>query len=182
MESVSIRGVTNSTRVKVDTLSESLRMIDVFHSEVHEGKGFGISHFFSAVADKTTAQMLVRAHGVTPHIEISVGAGGDAYVLFMQGLTASGAGTTKSAPVNRNRTSSNTSGVSVFHTPVVTTYSGTTLISNYIPGGARNSAGGGSMGERNEWVLKNGTTYVIAVRNIAGSTKNIAIQTSWYEL
>lgn len=166
----------------VDEIVNALQTIDVFHYEIHEGNAYSLSQFFVALANSATATMMVSTiGGCHPHFELGVISEGNAYVLLQASPTIKHSGTTMT-PVNRDRTSSNASKL-VGHYSVsgVTSYAGTTLWKGIIPGGVKNTAVGGTSTQRQEWILNSGTTYIIAVRNIAGSAKNVSVDANWYE-
>lgn len=175
----------NTKNVSVDATINALNVIDDFHHEIHEGEVFDFSHFFPAVADGATVAVAFRAHsGVTPHIRSNISVGADSVYKFFETAAGalSGSGTTDT-PVARNRTNIKESSVSGFVTPTVTTYSGTTLLTEFIPGGTGPFSGGGTGGEAvNEWCIASGTTYIVAIRNISGGASDINIRAQWYEV
>ena len=183
MLSVSIRDKEKSKRVGVDELTGGLYNIDIMHEHIHKGKAFNFSHFFPDVSNGATVACIFRAHsGVTPHFRGDISVGGDCHFLFMEDVTLSYSGTT-GTPVNRNRHSSKESKVSGFVlSSGVTSYSGTTLLNEFIPGGTKGFAAGGAGGEVDEWCMDpSGSTYIIAIRNMGGASKNIGIKALWYE-
>lgn len=169
---VKIINADNTKIVGINPLTSSLKIMQTIDDESHLGNGYTFSHFFPKLADQATAAISIRNHSATTLCLIfNVAAGGDAVTLVQASPTLSASGTCV-VPINRNRICGLTSGVSVYVSPTVTSYSGVTLSSLYV---------GGIREEKYEWILNSGVTYVFAIRNTGGAARNVGIQLSWYE-
>jgi len=175
MLSVSIRGVTNQTRVRVDTEEEALRVIQSLDSNINDGTIYDSSHHFPGVAKGTTAGMAFRGSGVTSHVLFFINSNATQAAFALHENTAlTGAGTTKVVN-NRNRGGvSILTGVSVFHTPVVSSYSGVTLLEGVV--------NGASMTQPYSWVFPGGVTYTLSVRNRKGAAQDFSLRLMWHEV
>lgn len=160
-------------------VENSLSTIGHFEGEIHEGNAFMAAYFAESVADDATIVFaMTTAATQLVHIVVNAESGGDASVMITEGPTIGG-GTTIT-PVDLNRTTSNTSSLSIVHTPT-TNSGGTELITEFVAGGQKNFATGGSGGDRSEIIFKVNTAYTITLKNLAGSAKTLAMIIEWYE-
>ena len=171
-----------STFVSVDD-HKALVVIDYTHHEIHEGEYFSAFARFSGVADAGTRGILVRVPAQTStqvHATFTASTEGDADAALYEAVTMTSAGT---VCTNRNhyRDSTGTSGVIVTHTPGVTIGTAQLLANPVIPGGSKNSATGGSMTTRDEWILGSGKNYLLQLRNDSGGAADMSCSISWYE-
>ena len=163
-----------------DPYSGCLGSIDSAHLRVHKGQAYTASYYDAALADTTSISILFTTDSTTyPHIITSVSSSGNASVLFYEGATTSNDGTAV-VTINRNRNSSNVNGLTVTHTPTVTT-NGTLIYEDYIPAGEKSKATGGSDGWGDELVLKPSTKYLLVLTNDSGASAIVSVSAGWYE-
>jgi len=173
MQSVSIRGVTESTRVNVDSIDGALRTIDVLQSKVNQGIIYDASYLFGSIANSASAVMLVRGHTVSPYMIFRISSDvSNCYLTINERVSITGSGTTLT-PINRHRGGvSPATGVSIFEQPTIASYSGVTLLATQFNKTYR---------EDDRWVLRGGTTYAIAARNISGRVQKMSMRLIWLE-
>ncbi|RKY06848.1 MAG: hypothetical protein DRP56_06705 [Planctomycetota bacterium] len=174
---------TNPGQIQVieptDDITGAVKMIDIVHSEIHEGEYFTVAFADESVADDGFIRLRFTT-GATkyPHFSFVATMGGDARAKLIENVTISAGGTTVTA-INNKRTSSETAEVVVRHTA---TYTGGTIIDDFIiPGGTNNRAAGGKTREVEEWLLKQSTEYILEIRNISGVTNPGCLIAGWYE-
>lgn len=170
----------DSRKVEVDDF-EGLIGIDLPHHEIHEGNYFSATSVAAtAIADNAKISFYISVPSdKKAHAVFIAACGGDALFFLLSGCTVSAKGTTVSS-YNWNRSSSRTSGVSVWNTPTVG-LSGTTFFQTYLPGGAKASAVGGSINGRQEIILAPSTKYLMMLQNKAGGAKMASLGLDWYE-
>jgi hypothetical protein len=185
--------------LRPDSVTGMLPGIDYAHHKIHEGCSFSVSHY-EADFDKvdiigvlfTTPNTLNRIH-MFPIIY----AGAASLFEICEGPTVDAGNypTVFSTPINRDRNSSNTSGVlSVRATPVVNrvslkrpidvspvTVDGTIIHAEVI--GSSKQGGGSGGRDNNEYILKRNTTYYFRLSGTAGGADNSvgSIILSWYK-
>jgi len=161
----------------IDASTESLQVIDYAHHEIHSGSHFYIKNYM----DLTNAQVFDFL-AVTPdtlkwaHMLVEFNFEAEAHIQVYEGTTTSNDGTTVT-PVNRNRNSSTTPTVSIYHTPTVTDVG--TLIAGYKTGSG-NKVGGEIRGS-NELILKQNTKYLIRLTNDTALNNWVDYLADWYE-
>lgn len=82
---------------------------------------------------------------------------------------------------NHHRGSTETSGIIVTHTPGVTIGAAEILAYTIITGGSKNSATGGTLQQRDEWILASGKNYLLVLTNASGGAADLSCSVSWYE-
>jgi hypothetical protein len=166
----------------LDSLSEAPVFIDLVHHEIHEGNTFQAWAYTGTVASSGSLDLVISTTGTAKgvHLTYEVSAGGDADVLFYEGIT--GTFVTAATVVNMNRISVNTSPVVCFVYPTVTV-TGLLLNTSLLPGGTgSDTSAGGSARFGSEWILKTNTRYLIRSRNISASNQPMSIVAQWYQL
>ncbi len=182
------KSVTDRTKVKEILVDESgdIVIITHEHSKVHQGKLFGVGYLNQSVADNGDIELLI----LTPpndelHTYLKLVVGGDAIFTAFEDPTVSAAGTSISS-INHNRSSSNTCGCTITHTPTLTD-DGTPLWEEFVAGGS----GSGGQGSRStpgavqgvateQVVMKANSYYLFRLQNIAGLTEPLQIMLSYY--
>ena len=161
-----------------DKVSYALTMIDVSHHEIHSGDHFYMDGYTSLDIDG-----VLRVGLVTPnttkwvHLTWTIYSNGVLTAEFFEGASLSGG--TPMTPLNNNRNSSNTSGITL--TSGVTSSADGTLISKSKWGGTGfKSVSGGSGSRSDELILKQNTTYL---RKFTSHTDSniIGFKAMWYE-
>ena len=173
-------GKRDGSQVLVD-YSEPLPVVDINHYRLHEGRAF-IAYYLqngiAPLADDASINIAIAANaGYAPHLTIGAFCGGDSTLFVYESATASGG--TGFTPIQRNRTSTTASNVAMTINPTVTN-TGTEIYEEFLPGGTKKKAGGGS-GESLEFVIKPLTNYLIRLTNISGSAQTAEIVLEWYE-
>lgn len=165
----------------VEQYSGAWRTIETEHAKIHDGGGFHFSHIFASVANSAYAEMfLANPAGNFPHLRhfnatIDQGAG---TVHVYEGATASSPGTPNGIS-NLNRNSANTPSLVITLAPTITVQG--TIIDTRMITGVKKEGGSGDEGYPHEWILKQGTNYVIRVTNNSGATSDINLTGFFYE-
>jgi hypothetical protein len=159
----------------------SMPVLDIAHQRLHEGRAFIAFKFYSSadtLANNTTASIAIAcAQGCEMHMLVQAECGGAAEFYWYEGSTVSSG--TAFTPINRKRSSTNTSDAAVLINPTIGN-AGTLLLARSIPGGAGVFAGGGS-DYAFEYVLKDLTTYLFQLKNTSGSARAAHLLLEWYE-
>ena len=164
----------------VDRVSKNLVFIDIIHHHIHDGDMFQADRLEEGVANDGTVEMLIKVPaGGVAHASFTAQAGGDARLQLFEGPTITADGTPVT-PVNRNRTSTKVSAVSVFHTPT-TSAAGTPLPDKLIAGGSGGNSAGGQTEPFAEWNLKADEDYLFRITNISGVAQNIGLEVDFYD-
>lgn len=163
----------------MDDVGPSATFIAPMHHEIREGDAFTAAYFAEGVADDANICFaLTTAATKQVHIVVSSTSGGDASLTITENPSIGGGSVV--TPVDFNRTTANTSGITLVHTPTTNT-GGTILISEFVGGGEKNFSSGGSGGGRTEFVLKASTSYTFLLKNLAGAAKPLGMMMEWYE-
>lgn len=159
----------------VSTESEHSRYIfDGFtYTSYYEETSLGVGADLDILLVTPSAPQFTHLQGV----EITVDAGPDTMLIY-EDTTVSANGTSLAAN-NRNRNSTRTAGLQVFHTPTVTGV-GTEISSHRILG-ITNKSAVTHIGDVDEWVLKPDTNYLIRFSNGSGAQEDVEIHLSWHE-
>jgi hypothetical protein len=159
----------------------SMPVLDIAHQRLHEGRAFIAFKFYSSadtLGNGNTASIAIAcAQGCEMHMLVQAECGGSAEFYWYEGSTVSSG--TAFTPINRKRSSTNTSDAAVLINPTVSN-AGTLLLARSIPGGAGVFAGGGS-DYAFEYVLKDLTTYLFQLKNTSGSARAAHLLLEWYE-
>lgn len=161
--------------------SSPLVGIDVNHQRLHEGRAY-IAYYVqnsgTLLANGASIDFVFAAGpGVTPHMTLGAFCGGDSELFLYEAPTTTGGDAF--TPVNRNRTSANTSNVAMVTNPTVNTV-GTELLKEFMPGGTKKRASGGG-GNSLEYYLAPLTNYLVRLTNLSGSGQIAEIILEWYE-
>lgn len=174
-------GITDgTTSVTIDPYAAAVPVIDVAHNQTHLGNMYTAGYRWTAQADNATLYMSIAVpSGYVAHFIYEVVATGKAYIDLYEGATVSGG--TSITPANKNRMSANTSHVTIKHD--VTVSDAGTLIpqDGLIGGGDKHTAIGGGAGLDAEFILKQNTTYLIAIQNKGGAAQDLAAVVLFYE-
>lgn len=185
---VQIFGKINDTndqdrQLRADSSTESLQVIDYPHHEIHSGNSYFLT-YGATVGDGANLEIRIGTPNTTKwaHMELNVEATGQTDIDLYEDTTV-----THSSDViltkNRNRNSSNTSGLTICHTP---TGSGDgTILAMEIFGldtgtGATRRLSGGEAGGRAELILKQNSAYLLRVTSATAGNRVMVIL-SWYE-
>ena len=165
-----------------DDVTNQLMTIDYVHHESHAGSAYFA--VYSALANDTD---LIEVRIQTPdtrkwaHMVIVIDVALAGTAQLWRGTTKTHVGGNAMALMNRNHNSSNTSGLTVCHTPGGSESAGSAL-TRYI--GAASTSGrsdvGGTAGSRGEFILAQNTAYLIRITSRADSNA-LTIVLDWYE-
>ena len=170
--------------LRMDDNTKALTTIDHAHHEVHEGSHFTFSAF-STIGDADTMMYLIVTPNTTKwaHMIVDVtGALDTKTELFETCTHVAGA---FQSDYNNDRNSSDTSMVNIRAvTQDGVTADGTKIFGSHFGidagVGAGRVTGGGSDRSEAEWILKQNTSYLVAV--ISATAANIvSLKLSWYE-
>ena len=171
---------TNRTPAVVDDKLGYIVTLNALHNQIHNGNMYDADLADLALANNGVLEFIIQTGaGDLVHMQFRGSGGGDVNLQLYEGTTFSAAGTAVT-PVNRNRASSNTSVVTVTHTPTLSA-DGTKLADDLVPGGTGGNATGGSADIFGEWILQASTVYMLRAINISGSTKPVFIGLDWIE-
>jgi len=151
------------------------------HAFIHRGIVFDLSDKIE-LAGNETLYITGMPNGKIVHFHkefYSVSQGG-IEVRLLENVTATSG--TAVTGLNRNRVSTNTSsfvikkGATVTDTGLPLRLIGFPASSNPTTRSVQSAA------ETEEWILKNGTTYAIEIKNLSADAKTVYADFSWYEL
>lgn len=195
------KGYTGATyqSPRIDPASFSLESIDIAHSHIHSGESY-VAHHYEADFDKADEIGILfttpnTAKWIHAFPLVYCGAAALFQICEAPVLDAGEYPTTFFTPINRNRNSSNTSGVlSVRAASVVNRVSlkvvadaspvtgDGTVIHSEVMGSGKQGGGSGSRDD-SEYILKQNTTYYFRLKGMTGGADNsvASMQVTWYE-
>lgn len=172
----------NAQTLLTDSRTDALATVNTVHYKVHDGVTYQVSYKSpegADIADNGNVTLLIRAGAMELDLTFSVAAGGDCEIEFRESPTVTANGTALT-PRNMNRAYSDSPTASAFQGP---TYTGGTLLANYLnPGGTKNQSVGGTARNNTEWVLAANTSYIIRGINRSGGAVPLSIVLQWYEV
>jgi len=169
--------------IRLDKTTRALSTIDYAHHEAHEGDGYFA--IYSAVKNDTaTIEVYVLTPNTTKwaHMLIAVECSLAGTAQLWEGTTKTYVSGNQIVPFDRNRNSAKTSGLTICHTPDGSE-TGTASMTQYVgatASGGRVAVGGATGSEREEFILKQNTAYLIRGTSRADGNA-ISIALSWYE-
>ena len=168
-----------------DRFVHARTVVDHEHRMIHDGFAFHITHRVASLANGAALEGLISVPADSfPHLTgmlFTFGAG-DVDIETFEGTTTSADGTAVTT-FNRNRNSSITPAISVFHTPTITA-DGTQIHDRLVPptgNGVGNREGVVSPNLGEEWILKPSTKYLVRVTNNSGGAIKLTMEMLWYE-
>lgn len=176
-------GLTDKNQyARIDLTTGAMETIDYPHHEIHGG-----SHYFavySGLADNTDSiEVRVQTPDTTKwaHMVINIDCALAATAQLWKPTTKTDVVGNRLTPLNRNFNSSNTSGLTICHTPGGS-QAGTANLIEYI--GAATSGGradtGGDTGSRSEFILKQNEAILISLTSRVDNNA-LTITLDWYE-
>ena len=159
---------TDGNIMKVDQTVKAGVMITTPHHEIHEGNMWNAWCIQSGLADNGILNMLVvTGSGKETHMAPDGACGGDAWFEIYEGTTVSENGTLIT-PNCMNRVISGTATTLTYCSPTVTSAMHPLLI-QFMPGGQKNFAMGGTIRPNTEWIF-NGVSgsinYLLRIKNV----------------
>lgn len=174
--------VTSDGSPVEDSTTESLKIVDFPHHEIHEGDRYLVKEGIQLNSD--SKDYLITTPNTTKwgHLTIDIQGSRDTLITFVEDSAHTGG--TAIAAVNRNRNSGNSAALTVTHTPGGVAGAPTTMFSCQfgIPTGAGGRGGGGGAAtDRGEFILKQNTKYLLTVTALSANDNNICVAIDWYE-
>ena len=171
----------NSIPLEADGATRALPTIDYAHHEVHSGSHYYISGF-TTLSDTGTLYVKLVTPNTTKwaHFKWDIESSGILETNLWEGSTGGMTGGTPVTPLNNNRNSTGTSGLTITSGVSVATSKGTKIDTHKVGGTGFKTVSGGSIGRDDEIILKQNETYFREF--ISGSTGNvISFKAYWYE-
>ena len=175
--------------------SDRIVRINTEHDEIHEGDSYLVSLVDLTMADTETINFAFKTPNTEKYINLVIdwSALVAGHLELIEAPTWGNQTGTSVAIINRNRTSSNTSGLqhdltdTVFATgskisanvTTILTTNATIIGTSYVFGAVSNKGNNESRG-RAEFILEGNTQYVIRLTADGGSNKGF-LALSWYE-
>ena len=166
----------------LDGATNQLTTIDYAHHEAHAGSGYFA--VYSALAADTE---LIEVRIQTPdtkkwaHMIIGIDTALASYAQMWVPTTKTHEAGNAITPFNRDNNSSNTSGLTICHTPAGS-QAGAANLAQYI--GSASTSGkadaGGGTGSRGEFILLQNSSYLIRITSRADNNA-LSIVLDWYE-
>ncbi len=175
-------GDGETDQVRIDKVTNSLQTVDYPHHEIHAGDHYFMEGYVELDDTDTLHVKLVTPNTTKwSHFKWEITSTGVLTTTLDEDATGGMTGGTSVIPINNNRNSANTSGMTI--TSGVTACTGyTTRVSNQKFGVATtpSKATGGGSGREDELMLKQNTVYCRSFTS--GSNGNIVnFKASWYE-
>jgi hypothetical protein len=169
---------------QTDTTTGAFKTIDYPHAEIHSGDAYYLS-YTATVADGSDIEIRFSSANTTkwPHVIFNISGTSETDVDLYETTSLTHVSGNALTPVNRNRNSSETSGMTFCHTPAGS--GDGTKIDGVIfgldtGGGATRRLAGGSASSRSELILKQNTAYLLRVTSGTDGNR-ISINFDWYE-
>jgi hypothetical protein len=164
----------------LDDSNNSQITVDLAHFKLHHGDSFVVTDIVESLTT-TKKWMLTTADSLSlPHMIFDDNTTGESSIIITEG--GDRIGTTSIIPVNRNRSSANTTGVVVHRDVSGGTTDGDVVIYSNRKGSTGNPSRGQTPGAPRgiqEFVLKPDTKYLIAVTTYADVFTTLDL--NWYD-
>jgi hypothetical protein len=150
------------------------------HRRVHNSNYFDADHIFSAVASGASAFFHFKTGDYEAHAIFAATVGGRSILTLYEDADLSGDGTSVSI-VCHNRKDVRSPLSSIYHTPTINS-NGSQVSQELIAASSRGQTIGGSTRvDREEWVLKPNTSYLLEAVNETTGDIDIQAKVSFYE-
>ncbi len=172
-------GVSVSAGASGDRTTGAAMAVDYAHHEIHEGSAFQVSHA-EDIGSGSTYKFLITTPNTTKWIHMFALAITEieAEIRLYEDPTTPAAGSDLTA-YNKNRNSAAVTGLTAIKRGVTTVADGTLIQTVHLGSGRTD---GGQARSENEWILKQNTSYIIAIQNVSGSAANYCtLVLNWYE-
>ena len=170
-----------------DNYSQSQSVISYNHEKIHLGEQFNISSMTVALANNASTYFVIDCATNTftrteMHMTFGVSTGGNAHLMLFKDVVVTSSGTAISA-VNMNQASTRTPGIRVTGNGSPISSTGTKLLEVMLPAGSSPSGknAGASTKAEEEFILKQGTKYLLILTNVSGSAAACNLVIEWYE-
>ena len=172
-----------SSGTAIDAATNAVNTLTYSHHEVHEGNHFYVLYSVPSLGAMTTPDDMIQLHFATPdttkwlHMIFHAKSGGAARFRITEAPSGGLATPTGTLTIfNKNRNSSNTSGLASVSYDGTAASGGTLLADEYV--GEGRTGAGESRGAQ-EWILKQNTTYAVSLYDTTAITASIVLD--WYE-
>jgi hypothetical protein len=178
-----IRGLISDDQsriFRVDASTGALIAVDYEHHETHSGSHYVLrinkdvpnaGTYNLAFTTPDTLKWINMVFGITVELE--------ADVVLYEDIT-SFAGGAAQTPINNNRNSANVSGIVDMETDTTPVLGTPLVLAHLVLGSGRNT--GGEARGASEFILKQNTTYLVAMTNQAtGASNEVNFFFTWYE-
>ena len=174
--------LTDGTNYAEVDSADGLVTIEVEHHQVHEGKMFTIIGRTTDLGSGDSIDLLLNApdSGTRVHAVTGFTPAGAGYAELWEDATALLAGATLTA-YNNDRNSANDTTLVVYSEPDSLTLATASRLQAHQMGGGQQNRFGREQRDHTEWILKQGTDYV--VRFISGAASNdVTWEIQYYEV
>jgi len=161
----------------LDRATWAQNIISYEHHEIHAGSHFNICDYDVGLGSGVEIEFIVTTPDTTKlaHLTFSIFSSTGARVDIYEGASGITGGNAV-IPRNNNRSSTNTSVMTVVKDPSAITSDGT-FAAGYLAGAGRTA---GFANRENEYVLKQNETYLLRITTTA-SSNNVSWCFEWYE-
>ena len=162
-----------------DEYSKAATTIQHSHQEIHDGEAYSVSLVVTITAS-TTINCSIQAPNTSKRVHFYLNcetAGNGVTVAMYEAPTISVAGTAIT-PRNRNRNASDASVAIFLHDNTVTS-NGTLLYTVYMNTNKNLSS---NTHATDEFILKQGTTYLMTITADSGTSATFSGRAEWYEI
>lgn len=173
-------GAGETDDVGMDGSTNSLQVVTYEHHEIHEGNHYEV-RINKDVPNGGTYNLAFTTPNTTKWIHMIFGVDVElqADIILYENITSFTGGTAVT-PINNNRNSVNTSGITDMEFDTTATVGSPTTLAHLVLGSGR-VVGGMARGAE-EFVLKQNTTYYLLITNQAtGAANETNITLNWYE-
>lgn len=177
MNDAQLRGIVKN---QIDSTTNAQTIVSYDHHEVHAGSFFSVYNTQSVSTTTFKWQVTTPNTDVLAHLQFGVACTGEMTALVTEGSDRTDG--TAITEINHHRSSTNTAGVVVTHTPTGGTTDGAVTLFSLRDGAtgvASKTIASGSGRATNEYILKKNTKYVISVTTYAAVY--VTLELDWYE-
>jgi len=177
-----IEGTVLLNDTNLDTRTDALNITDYGHHEIHAGSAyFAVRSELGDTSDDVEVRIATPDTTKWAHMVITIDCALACTAELWNPTTMTHVVGNVITPMNRDHNSSNTSGLTVCHTPGGS-QAGTANLLQYIGAATTNGriVNGGGTGNRTEFILDQNSSYLIRVTSRADSNA-MSIILDWYE-
>jgi len=171
----------------IEAVTGAQPVISTDHEAIHLGWGYSASVFAEGVADNAYVQLEIKTPETADlgivHLKTYRGwaEGGLAALSILEAPTLT-TGDAAFVPKNRSRLGTPAASKCTIKTNPTSISDGTVIEGPIACGGGGTGQGtGGNFSKDQEIILKENTTYLVRVQNLAGSAKALGLWIFWYE-
>ena len=166
--------------VWVDQATHVLSTIEYEHHEIHGGSSYTLSRPLTLpVANDDEIRIATPNTTKWAHMIFSAVSDAAVTVSLYESTALTHVGGNVLTPINRNRNSTNTSGLTICHTPGGAGDGNLLYSSTAGAGGNPAQSAPGAITGRFEFILKQNTAYLLRIAGASGDV--VSINLEWYE-